>query len=427
MTQGKRKARDIGLCILLLTSCLIFVGSALKVDRATKDETYKELTLFADALSIIQSQYVDSSTAKDLIYGALEGMVNSLDPYSEFLTPEEHQELKEGTEGKFGGVGMEITIRDGLVTVVSPLEGTPAWKAGIKAQDRIVKIDDEIIKNYTLTNAVKLLRGDPGTKVKITIWRQEEPKLLDLEITRQMIKIEDIKDVRIVESGIAYIRLVEFSEQTMEGLTQALDDLKKQEMQGLVLDMRNNPGGLLSVAAQVTEQFLEKNKIIVTTKGKGKIQNLEFRSKRQTQYQDLPMVVLVNEGSASGSEIVAGALQDHKRAIIIGEDTFGKASVQTVMDLSDGSAVKLTTSKYFTPSGRSIHGEGIHPDIKVEFVPMKIIEVPEEEDLADSIFEQLEEEKEGDDAFSKRLKIDNQLVRAIDILKGILIFNKNNI
>ena len=422
MIQKKKK---LFLVVTLLIFLPIFSGSAVRLDRATKDETYKELSLFADALAIIQSQYVDDNKPKDLIYGALKGMLTSLDPYSEFLAPEEYTDLKSDTEGRFGGVGMEITIKDGLVTVVSPLEDTPAWKAGIKAGDKIVKIDDEITKDYTLTDAVKLLRGEPDTKVKVTVWRPDEKKMLDFEIVRAMIKIDDIKNVRIIDSGVGYIRIVEFSEETSGDLLQALGNLKEQGMEALILDVRYNPGGLLESAVDVAELFLDKKQTVVSTKSRTDSQNLVFRSNRASEYKDIPMVVLVNEGSASGSEIVAGALQDHKRAIIIGEKTFGKGLVQTVIPLPDGSAIKLTTSRYFTPSGKSIDGEGIFPDIEIEY--KAIIEEGEEEDEADikeEITKQLKEEKEEDE-FMKRFKRDNQLSRAVDVLKGLLIYNKS--
>lgn len=401
-----------------------FLGTALKIDRTVKDETYKELTLFADALSIIQAQYVDETKPKDLIYGAMKGMLSSLDPYSEFLSPQEYSDLKADTEGRFGGVGMEITLKDGLVTVVSPIEDTPAWNAGIKAGDRIVKINEQIIKDYTLSDAVRLLRGEPGTEIKITIWRQEEKAMLDFKITRAMINIQDIKDTRIIDSNIGYIRLVEFSEKTPDDLSVALDSLLEQKMKALILDIRYNPGGLLDVAAKVTEKFLDENKIIVTTKGKGNLQNLEFRSKKASKYKDLPTVVLINEGSASGSEIVAGALQDHRRAIIIGEKTFGKGSVQTVIPLSDGSAIKLTTSKYFTPKGASIHGIGIKPDIEIKYETLEKKEVKEEKDenVPEEITKAFESKEEPQDPFMQRYKNDNQLIRAVDLLKGLLIY-----
>lgn len=418
------KRKKLSLLILFFVSLFFFVGSAIKVERQVKDETYRELSIFADAISIIQSQYVEETKPKDLIYGAMKGMLSSLDPYSEFLSPQEYNELKSDTEGRFGGVGMEITLKEGLVTVVSPIEDTPAWNAGIKAGDSIVKINEKIIKDYTLTDAVRLLRGDPGTEVKITIWRQKEKKMLEFKIIRAMIKMEDIKDVRIIDLNIGYIRLVEFSEETPRDLAAALDKLQQQNMKALILDVRYNPGGLLDVAAKVSEKFLDQGKVIVTTKGRANLQNLEFRSRVPSKYKDLPMVVLVNEGSASGSEIVAGALQDHRRAIIIGEKTFGKGSVQTVIPLSDGSAIKLTTSKYFTPSGRSIHIEGIKPDIVIKYEQI-LKEKEKEENVPEEISKTFESKEEPADPFMKRYLADNQLIRAVDVLKGVMIYNRS--
>jgi len=411
--------------IVLCLGLFVTFGAFAKIERGTKDDTYKELNIFADALSMIQNQYVDESKPKDLIYGAMKGMLSALDPYSEFLSPEEYEELKSDTEGRFGGLGIEITILNDLITVVSPIEGTPAWDAGIKAGDRIVKINDEIIKSYTLTDTVKLLRGEPGTKVKLTIWRQGEKNLLELDIKRAMIKVDDIKDVRMLDPGIGYIRIAEFSEKVPGDLEKALSKLGSENMKAIIIDVRNNPGGLLDAGVKVAEQFLDKDKIIVSTKGRDNFQNLEFKSRRISSYKDIPMVVLINKGSASASEILAGALQDYKRAIIIGETTFGKGSVQTVLPLSDGSAIKLTTSKYYTPLGRSIHEKGISPDIEIKFELQDLKKTEEMDDnIPEEITKELEPIKEPNDPFTERLKVDNQLSRAVDILKGLLIYNK---
>ena len=413
---------------IVVTVPFFLCGAAARLDRQTKDETYKHLSLFADTLSIIQSQYVENIEAKDLIYGSLKGMLSSLDPYSEFLSPEEYEDLRSDTEGRFGGIGMEITIRDGLVTVVTPLEDTPAWNAGIKAGDKIVKIDEEIIKDFTLTDAVKLLRGAPGSQVKITVWRPKDRQMFEFDITRDVIKMEDIKNSRIIDDHIGYIRVVEFSEDTAADLYQSLQNLDEQGMQALVLDVRYNPGGLLETAVDVTELFLEKDKMIVSTKSRTDTQNLIFRSRRSSKFKDLPLVILVNEGSASGSEIVAGALQDHKRAVLIGEKTFGKGLVQTVIPLPDGSAIKLTTSKYFTPNGKSINGEGIMPDIEVAYQEIEANDNDSKKDteIKDEISKQLhlEGEEKKDDEFIQRYKKDNQLIRAVDVLKGLLIFSR---
>jgi carboxyl-terminal processing protease len=415
--------RKIAILLTAVFICLLFfVSRAISQapDKNLKEETYQELSIFADGLSIIQSQYVDETKPRDLVYGALKGMLSSLDPYSEFLTAQEYNELKSNTDGRFGGVGMEITLKEGLVTVVSPIENTPAWNAGIQTGDIVVKIDDKVVKDYTLTDAVRALRGPEGTEVKVTIYRQGVKELLEFKLIRAIIKLEDIKDVRIIEPGIGYIRLVEFSGETPQDLANALDKLKTQNMKGFILDLRNNPGGLLNIAADIAEMFLDEGKLIVSTKGRDPSQTLEFRSKKPSRYNDLLMVVLINEGSASGSEILAGALQDHKRAITVGLKTFGKGSVQTILPLSDGSAVKLTTSKYLTPLGRSIHGQGIEPDINVEY--LQIIRQQQQASLPQEIVKTFGIDENSEDTFMQRYKSDNQLMRAVDILKGLLIY-----
>jgi carboxyl-terminal processing protease len=421
-----KKKLFISLAVLFIIYSLFYVPSTISetINRETKEDTYRELGLFADALSIIQSQYVDETKPKDLVYGALKGMLAALDPYSEFLAPQEYNELKSNTEGRFGGVGMEISLKEGLVVVVSPIENTPAWNAGIKSGDIVVKIDEKIVKDYTLTDAVRALRGPEGTEVKVTIWRQGVKELLEYKLIRAIIKLEDIKDECLIEPGIGYVRLVEFSGETPRDLANALNSLKKQNMKAFVLDLRNNPGGLLNIAADIAEMFLDEGKLIVYTKGRGDTQTMEFRSKKPSLYNDLLMVVLVNEGSASGSEILARALQDHKRAILVGRKTFGKGSVQTILPLSDGSAIRVTTSKYFTPLGRSIHGEGIEPDINVEF--LQIIRQPQQGNLPQEIAKTFGMSDSSEDNFTQRYKSDNQLIRAVDILKGLLIYNSKS-
>ena len=402
------------------------------IDRSKKNETFKELDLFADALAFIQAQYVDDTKPKDLIYGAMAGMLDRLDPHSQFLMPEEYDELKVETEGKFGGIGIEITIKDSLVTVITPIEDTPAWEAGLQPNDRIVKIDDVVIKNFTLNDAVKKLRGKPGTEVNVVIWRQAENKLHSYKIKRATIVIKDIKEAKILEDHIAYLKLVEFREDTPKELGRALKDLKDQGMDSLVLDLRNNPGGLLDMAIAVSEMFLSKGAVIVSIKGREVKQNAEYRANFKTPYVDMPLIVLVNEGSASGSEIVAGAMQDNKRAIILGATTFGKGSVQTVFPLRDGSALKLTTSRYFTPDGISIHEKGITPDIIVgSKVPVNVVKeaVPEKDTKAyEAIFEGVEDKKTKDEPVLQSLKdvyaSDTTLERAVEILKGIKIYKK---
>ena len=314
--------------ILVWVLALVFVSVLTKVaipalERQKRDEIYKQIELFSYTLSVVESEYVKEVETKDLIYGALKGMLSSLDPHSQFLDPETYGELKVDTEGQFGGLGIEITIRDGLLTVITPLEDTPAWNQGIKAGDKIVKIDDELTRDFTLTDAVKKLRGKPGTEVNVTILREKEQKLLDIKIVREIIKVKEVKEAKILEDNIGYIRLAAFSERTAKETKKALADLEKNGVDALVLDLRNNPGGLLDVAEKVAEFFLESGQTVVSTEGRRLLQNSVYKAKLKKPYLEWPMVVLVNEGSASGSEIVAGALQDNKRAIIMGTKTFG--------------------------------------------------------------------------------------------------------
>ena len=391
----------------------------VQAKRVAEDEAlYKELELFSDALSIVQSDYVEEPEAQHLIYGALKGMLATLDPYSQFLDPDSYNELKVDTEGQFGGLGIEISIKDDLLTVITPIDDTPAYKAGLKASDRIVKIDGVLTRGITLLEAVKKLRGKPGTAVTLTVLREGENEVKEVSLTREIIKIQSVREAKMLEAHIGYIRLSDFRENTPVDLESALDRLKGEGMDGLVLDLRNNPGGLLDVAVSTTELFLDRRQMIVSTKGRFKSQNLEFQSRRRGPIQEMPVVVLVNEGSASASEIVAGALQDHRRAILVGVKTYGKASVQTIFPLKDGSALRLTTSKYFTPNGRLIHGEGIMPDVVVPLEP-----APERKDkppTSEEVFEHVEHPEEP--GKPPAAKLDNQLSRAVDLLKGIKVY-----
>ncbi|MBM3249502.1 MAG: S41 family peptidase [Candidatus Omnitrophica bacterium] len=389
--------------------------------KKKKEDLYRQVELFSDSLAIVQSEYVDEASAKDLIYGSLKGMLSSLDPHSQFMDPDTYNELRVETEGKFGGLGIEITIKDGLLTVVTPIEDTPAWKAGIRSGDRIVKINDELTRDMTLTDAVKRMRGKVGEAVNLTILRESEKRILELKIVRDVIKIRDIKEARVLEDGVAYIRLIEFRENTAQDINAALDKLTREKMNALILDLRNNPGGLLDVAVRVAEKFIPKGKLIVYTKGRKPNQNLEFISKGANPVTDLPMAVLINEGSASGSEIVAGCLQDYRRAIIVGKKSFGKGSVQTVIPLSDGSALRLTTSKYFTPLGKVIHSKGVEPDIVVDEVRVVALPESEKEKKPEDIFEELEKKEKPKEEKERQFdyKSDNQLMRAIDVLKAI--------
>ena len=387
-----------------------------------KDEDmYKQLELFSDTLSLVRSEYVDNVKSKDLIYGALKGMIQSLDKFSEFMDPESYAEMKVETEGEFGGIGIEIAVKDDLLTVIAPIDDTPAFKAGVKAGDRIVKIDKDITRGITLVEAVKKLRGKPGTAVAVTVLRENENKLLDFAITRDVIKVKSIKNPRILEDKIAYVKLSIFKERSGKDLEDALVELEKKGIDSLILDLRNDPGGLLNVAAEVGGKFLPTGDMIVYTKGRDNRQDMEFKAKDKKPRTDYPMVVLVDQGSASASEIVAGALQDHKRAVLVGMKTFGKGSVQTVIPLSDGSAIRLTTSKYYTPSGRSIHGKGIVPDIVVEFKPVKKEDASKQN--PDEVFEKLEEQPQQPQQPSvKKEEYDNQLQAAVDVIKTMRIY-----
>ncbi len=416
------------LLIFTIFIAVVFTGysiTASEIEKKKKEDIYKQVKLFSDSLVIVQTDYVTDVTPKNLIYGALKGMLSSLDPYSQFMDPDTYNELKTDTEGKFGGLGIEITLKDGLLTVVTPIEDTPAWKAGIKTNDRIVKIDNDLTRDITITDAVKKLRGKPQTTVNISVLRESEKKILEFKITRDIIKIKDIKEAKILEDGIGYIRLTEFRENTPKDFNAALENLSKSNMNSLILDLRNNPGGLLDIAIRITEKFVEKGRTIVSIKGRKSNQNREFFSEAANPISNLPMVVLINEGSASGSEIVAGCLQDYKRAIIVGIKSFGKGSVQTVIPLYDGSALRLTTSKYFTPKGREIHGKGVIPDVVVEQAKIET-EKPQEEKPED-IFKKIEEkDKTKKEEITPDYKTDNQLSRAVDILKAIRIYREIN-
>jgi len=417
----KRWGWLIGVGMLGLFATALFVQVEAK--RPADEEVYKELELFTDALAIVQSDYVEEPEAKELIYGALKGMLATLDPYSQFLDPDSYNELKVDTEGHFGGLGIEITIRDELLTIITPIDGTPADLAGLRAGDRIVKIDGELTRGITLLEAVKKLRGKPKTHVSLTVLREGENALKDFTITRDIITIESVREASIIEETIGYIKLSDFRENTPHDIATALEDLKTKGMDSLVLDLRNNPGGLLDVSVSVSELFLNRKQLIVSTKGRLRHQNLEFRARADGLMNGIPLVVLINEGSASASEIVAGAVQDHRRGVVLGSKSHGKASVQTIFPLKDGSALRLTTSKYFTPSGRSIHGEGITPDVYVAYEPPPEINEEQAEKSAERIFDRIESEENGEEGPAPSLmQDDNQLARAVDLLKGLKVY-----
>ncbi|MFZ2446979.1 MAG: S41 family peptidase [Syntrophobacteraceae bacterium] len=432
----KNRSRLLLLLLLVAVAGLILLPQsrvsfgAPKSGAPESPDVYQYLKLFSDVMSIVQENYVDKVEQKKLMYGAINGMLRELDPHSSFLKPEDYKELQIETKGKFGGLGIEITIRDNILTVVAPLEDTPADKAGIQANDQIMKIDDQPTQDMSLMDAVQKMRGPKGSKVKLTIIRKGERKPLEFELVRDIISIQSVKS-RSLEPGFGYVRISSFQSGTANNLRTALDQLENENpgMQGLILDLRNDPGGLLDQAVEVSDEFLDEG-LIVYTGGRLDSQKMRFEARKNTKQHQYPIVVLVNSGSASASEIVAGALQDHKRAIIMGEQTFGKGSVQTVIPLNDGSALRLTTSLYYTPSGRSIQAKGIVPDIVVKKETVKTgDETPgdevtriREKDLPRHMENRKTEpasKQEASAADSKKLvEQDNQVRRALDLLKG---------
>ncbi|MEJ2365732.1 MAG: S41 family peptidase [Deltaproteobacteria bacterium] len=352
-------------CLLPACAMLILLLLPATSAAAGKEDTYKSLETFSNVLNILEDNYVEKVDTKKLIDGAIKGMLNSLDPHSSYLKPEDFKELQVETKGSFTGIGIEVTIRDGILTVVSPIEGTPAYKVGLKAGDKILKIGDESTKDMDLMEAVKKLRGPKGTKVTISVFREGWTELQEFIIVRDVIPLQSVK-AKMLEPDYAYARITNFEAKTTRELVEALKDKasKNNKIKGLILDLRNYPGGLLEQAVRVSDLFLHKG-IIVSTKGRIAEQNYEYTAHPTGDFFDYPMIVLVNEGSASASEIVAGALQGNKRALILGAQTFGKGSVQTIIPMPDGAGLRLTTALYYTPNGTSIQAKGITPDIVV--------------------------------------------------------------
>lgn len=331
----------------------------------TTSKMYDELKLFSEGLDRIQMNYVEEVEPKKLIYGALSGMSRSLDPFSQFMEPDVYKETKVETEGEFGGLGMRIEIKDDVLTVIAPIEGTPAYKKGVLPGDRIIKIDGKETKGLSLLEAVKRLRGPKGTQVALTIFREGAKDLVEVSIVRDIIKIESVK-YKMLPDAIGYIKINEFTEKTAADLEKALESIAAAKAKKLVIDLRNNPGGLLNTCLEVCDFFIEENKLLLSVQGRDPKQTQKFFASKPAKHPQWPIVVLVNRGSASASEILSGVLQDYKRGLILGSKTFGKGSVQTVIPLSDGSALRLTTAKYYLPSGRSIHELGVTPDTILE-------------------------------------------------------------
>lgn len=366
MTFGKRaRITFLVMIILSIFSMSIFVEKDLEGKVSAESDSYEDLKLFSEVLSTLQKNYVEPVKSKELIYGAVKGMLNTLDAHSAFMPPEIYKEMQVDTKGEFGGLGLQIGTKENKLVVIAPIEGTPADLAGVKPGDIILKVDDQVLtKDTSLMDAVNKMRGEKGSKVILTIQREQVPSPLVFELVRDIIRIQSVKS-KVLEPGIGYIRLTQFQEQTARDLSKAISKLRESNMHSLILDLRNNPGGLLTSAVEVTEQFLESGKLIVFIKGRDGKRD-EYLASNSSALKDIPIIVLVNEGSASASEIVSGALQDWGRAMVVGTQTFGKGSVQTILPLSDGSALRLTTAKYYTPKGRSIQNTGIDPDILVK-------------------------------------------------------------
>jgi len=357
---------------LTLTAILfvgIFIGKG--GDRpGYASESYEELQVFAEVLSQIKKHYVDKTETKDLVQGALRGMLASLDPHSSFMTTDMFKEMQVETKGEFGGLGIQIGIKERRLTVIAPIEDTPAFAAGIQAGDTIIKVDDKATKDLTLMEAVQHMRGQRGTSVTLTIIREGIEEPLIFKITRDIIKIQSVRS-KILEGNIGYIRMTQFQESTANDVTKELEHLITQHIQGLILDVRNNPGGLLTSAVRVSEQFLEAGRLVVSIQGRNE-KKVEYRAGANSKHYQYPMIVLINHGSASASEIVAAAMQDWGKAVIIGTTSFGKGSVQTILPLSDGSGLRLTTAKYYTPKGKSIHSIGVKPDIVIDLKAIQV-------------------------------------------------------
>jgi carboxyl-terminal processing protease len=427
MFKNKLYALLFALTLILLLGAVSF--ERFEVPRANAANDYQELQIFTDVLTIVKRSYVEEVTIKDLVYGAIEGMLVSLDPHSGFMPPEIYKEMKVDTRGEFGGLGIEISLRDGVLTIVAPIEDTPASRAGLQSGDHILKIEDQYTKGMEIMEAVQLMRGAPGTPVSLTIMRSTFEKPQEFTLNREVIKVKSVKS-KTLEDGFGYVRLTQFQERSAEDLSKALEKLRAENggtLQGLILDLRNNPGGLLDQAVEVADRFLSQG-LIVYTQGRDEDAKMEFSASRSDTEPDYPIVVLINGGSASASEIVAGALQDHGRAVIMGIQSFGKGSVQTIIPLSDKSGLRLTTARYYTPNGSSIQARGIVPDVEVlqsEIKEVKEFEHFREKDLkhhfdteSNGVIPTKEEAKQLDE----ESRGDYQLMRALDLLKGWRIF-----
>jgi len=457
MSKGGAKNVKLWRVMVIAVICWAAFAGVSQDLSADNEETYKGLKIFSEVLDIIKNNYVEEVDERDLIEKAIQGMVQSLDPHSSFLTPEGMKELQVDTQGEFGGIGIEIHMPDGVLTVVAPIDGTPAAEAGIQAGDKIIKVDGELTKDMDLLEAVSKMRGPKGTKVTLTIWREGLAEPIDYELIRDTIPIDSIRSA-LIQEGFGYVRITNFREKTTDDLSEALEKLESGEvpLKGLILDLRNNPGGLLDQSVSVADLFLEHG-TIVSMKGRNERDQRVFSAIPNKVKRNYPIVILINNGSASASEIVAGALQDHKRALILGTTSFGKGSVQNVEILRDDYGLKLTIARYYTPSGRSIQAQGIEPDVEVRQRTVEDVQaekkrgmIIKEKDLKNHLEPETNgdetkdeaavkenEESENEDQTEEKdetvrssrgpvdpedLKKDWQVVRALEILVGYDIF-----
>jgi carboxyl-terminal processing protease len=418
--------------IAILGVFLLAVGASVQFNalRAADDEQddsgYSQISIFAKAVQLLRQDYVDGNKTSyhQLITAAMKGMLASLDPHSQYMDPNDFRDMQDDTRSRFNGLGIEVSMKNGLPTVVSPMEDTPAARAGILSGDQILKINGTATDRMELQDAINLLRGSPGQKVTLTLLRPSTKEVKDFALERAEIRVQSVKGARLLDPEltgpfkIAYVRLIQFNEPTADELSKALDDLQQQGMQALIVDLRNNPGGLLNSAVDVCAQFVPPNTKVVSTQGRATSQQRDYNTSGASKRRpDFPMAVLVNEGSASGAEIVAGALKDLHRAVLVGETTFGKGSVQNVLQLPDGSALRFTTAKYYTPSKQVIHANGVAPNIRV---PMTAEQ--ERSLFASRSGENIKPQEEKELIKSK----DPQMLRAIDALKGVMIYAQQN-
>jgi carboxyl-terminal processing protease len=429
MSQRKGIGRfKVVLVILPVFLLGVFTGLGSHKVSAVSNSIYEDLKVFTDVLGLVQKEYVEETDPKHLVYGAIKGMLETLDPHSAFMPPDMYKEMQAETKGRFDGIGIEITLKDSVLTIVSPIEDTPAFKAGILANDQIIKIEGESTKNLTLQDSVKRLRGPKGTKVTITIMREGFTKPQEFTLIRDVIPIRSVR-YEMLEKQYGYIRLSQFQEKTdseFEKAFKTLEEESKGNLKGLVLDLRNNPGGLLDQAVKVADRFIDSG-LIVSMEGRREDQKMKFYAHGKKTIPRYPLVVLINSGSASGAEILAGAIQDQRRGILVGTQTFGKGSVQTIFPLKDGSGLRLTTARYFTPNGRSIQAKGITPDVVVkpsrpeEEKESLLPKHPMEKDLERHLVDK-EKDKTKKEGVKEKKPVDPQLDRALEILKSWEVF-----